>query len=58
MAIERALSIVKPDAAARNASGGIHSRFEADGLKIAAAEMARRPPQEAGLFRAARQAGR
>ena len=37
MAIERTLSIIKPDAVAKNVIGQIYSRFEAAGLKIAAA---------------------
>jgi len=40
MAIERTLSIVKPDAVAKNVIGEIYSRFEANGLKIVAAKMA------------------
>jgi nucleoside-diphosphate kinase len=39
MAIERTLSIIKPDAVAKNAIGQIYSRFEAAGLKIVAARM-------------------
>ncbi|WP_025732274.1 nucleoside-diphosphate kinase [Carnimonas nigrificans] len=38
MAIERTLSIVKPDAVAKNVVGEIYSRFEKAGLKIAAAK--------------------
>ena len=37
MAIERTLSIIKPDAVAKNVIGQIVSRFEAAGLKIIAA---------------------
>ncbi len=40
MAVERTLSIVKPDAVAKNVIGQIYARFEAGGLKIAAAKMA------------------
>jgi nucleoside-diphosphate kinase len=40
MTIERTLSIVKPDAVAKNVIGKIYSRFEANGLKIVAAKMA------------------
>ena len=36
MAIERTLSIIKPDATRRNLSGQINSRFEAAGLRIVA----------------------
>lgn len=37
MAVERTLSIIKPDAVAKNVIGKIYSRFESNGLKIAAA---------------------
>src|SRR5215813_13158296 len=40
MAVERTLSIIKPDAVAKNAIGEILARFEKAGLKIAAARMA------------------
>jgi nucleoside-diphosphate kinase len=39
MAVERTLSIIKPDAVARNVIGEIYARFEKAGLKIAAARM-------------------
>lgn len=39
MAIEQTLSIVKPDAVARNLIGDIYSRFEKGGLKIIASKM-------------------
>ncbi|HXH02507.1 MAG TPA: nucleoside-diphosphate kinase [Candidatus Competibacteraceae bacterium] len=39
MAVERTLSIIKPDAVAKNLIGQIYSRFEAAGLKIVAAKM-------------------
>ncbi len=39
MAIERTLSIVKPDAVAKNVIGEIYSRFERAGLKVVAAKM-------------------
>jgi len=39
MAVERTLSIIKPDAVARNVIGQIYSRFEAAGLKVIAARM-------------------
>jgi nucleoside-diphosphate kinase len=39
MAIERTLSIIKPDAVAKNVIGQIYSRFESAGLKIIAARM-------------------
>lgn len=40
MAVERTLSIIKPDAVAKNVIGKIYSRFEASGLRIVAAKMA------------------
>src|SRR5262249_15635540 len=39
MALERTLSIIKPDAAAKNVIGQIYSRFENAGLKVIAAKM-------------------
>ena len=39
MAVERTLSIIKPDAVAKNVVGEIYSRFERAGLKIVAAKM-------------------
>lgn len=39
MAVERALSIIKPDAVAKNVIGKIYSRFETNGLKIVASKM-------------------
>jgi nucleoside-diphosphate kinase len=39
MAVERTLSIIKPDAVAKNVIGRIYSRFEDSGLKIVAAKM-------------------
>jgi nucleoside-diphosphate kinase len=39
MAVERTLSIIKPDAVAKNAIGQINARFEAAGLRIVAARM-------------------
>lgn len=39
MAIQRTLSIIKPDAVAKNVIGEIYSRFEKNGLKIVAAQM-------------------
>ena len=41
MAVERTLSIIKPDAVAKNVVGEIYSRFEKAGLKVIAARMAR-----------------
>ena len=39
MAVERTLSIIKPDAVAKNVIGEIYSRFEKAGLKVVAAKM-------------------
>ncbi len=39
MSVERTLSIIKPDAVAKNVIGEIYSRFEKAGLKIVAARM-------------------
>lgn len=39
MAVEQTLSIIKPDAVAKNVIGQIYSRFEDKGLKIVAAKM-------------------
>jgi len=39
MAVERTLSIIKPDAVAKNAIGQIYARFESAGLKVVAARM-------------------
>jgi nucleoside-diphosphate kinase len=40
MAVERTLSIIKPDAVAKNVIGQIYTRFEQAGLKVIAARMA------------------
>lgn len=50
MAIERTLSIIKPDAVAKNVIGQIYARFEAAGLKIAAARMMHLSRAEAEAF--------
>jgi nucleoside-diphosphate kinase len=50
MAVERTLSIVKPDAVAKNVIGKIYSRFEDNGLKIVAARMIHLSRQEAEGF--------
>ena len=50
MAIERTLSIIKPDAVAKNVIGRIYQRFEDAGLKIIAARMAHLSEREAGEF--------
>ncbi|KAF0162155.1 MAG: nucleoside-diphosphate kinase [Rhodocyclaceae bacterium] len=50
MAVERTLSIIKPDAVAKNVIGKIYSRFETNGLKIIAARMIHLSRQEAEGF--------
>ena len=50
MAIERTLSIIKPDAVAKNVIGQIYARFEAADLKIAAARMIHLSRAEAEQF--------
>ena len=50
MAIERTLSIIKPDAVAKNVIGKIYSRFETNGLKIVAAQMHQLSQAEAEGF--------
>ena len=50
MAIERTLSIIKPDAVAKNVIGQIYSRFESAGLKIVAARMAHLSRADAERF--------
>jgi nucleoside-diphosphate kinase len=50
MALERTLSIVKPDGVARNLIGEVLRRFEAAGLRIVAARMLRLSPREAEGF--------
>lgn len=50
MAIERTLSIVKPDAVAKNVIGKIYTRFEEAGLKIVAARMVQLSRAEAEGF--------
>lgn len=50
MAIERTLSIIKPDAVAKNVIGQIYTRFENAGLKIIAARMAQLSRAEAEGF--------
>lgn len=50
MAVERTLSIIKPDAVAKNVIGKIYSRFESNGLKIVAAKMAQLSQGEAEGF--------
>ncbi|MBX3647737.1 MAG: nucleoside-diphosphate kinase [Rhodocyclaceae bacterium] len=50
MAIERTLSIIKPDAVAKNVIGKIYSRFETNGLTVIAAKMKHLSRQEAEGF--------
>ncbi len=50
MAIERTLSIIKPDAVAKNVIGEIYSRFEKGGLKIVASRMIHLSRAEAEAF--------
>jgi nucleoside-diphosphate kinase len=50
MALERTLSIIKPDAVAKNVIGKIYSRFETNGLKIIAARMLQLSRAEAEGF--------
>jgi nucleoside-diphosphate kinase len=50
MAIERTLSIIKPDAVAKNVIGHIYTRFETAGLKVIAARMVHLSRNEAESF--------
>ncbi|KGM05958.1 Nucleoside diphosphate kinase [Methylophaga thiooxydans] len=50
MAIERTLSIIKPDAVAKNVIGEIYTRFEKAGLKIVAAKMMHLTQEQAEGF--------
>ena len=50
MALERTLSIIKPDAVAKNIIGKIYSRFETNGLKIIAARLQQLSRAEAEGF--------
>ncbi len=56
MAIERTLSIIKPDAVAKNVIGQIYARFEGAGLKVVAARMAHLSRTEAEAFYAVHKA--
>ena len=56
MAIEKTLSIIKPDAVAKNVIGEIYSRFEKAGLKVIAARMAHLSRAEAEGFYAVHRA--
>jgi nucleoside-diphosphate kinase len=55
MALERTLSIIKPDAVAKNVIGKIYSRFETNGLKVIAARMLQLSRVEAEGFYAVHQ---
>ena len=50
MAVERTISIIKPDAVAKNVIGKIYSRFEKAGLQIVAAKMMHLSKEKAGEF--------
>jgi nucleoside-diphosphate kinase len=50
MAVERALSIIKPDAVAKNVIGKIYSRFEEAGLQVIASKMVSLSDELAGGF--------
>lgn len=50
MAVERTLSIIKPDAVAKNVIGEIYDRFEKAGLRIVAARMEQLSTEKAGEF--------
>ena len=50
MAVERTLSIIKPDAVGKNIIGKIYSRFETNGLRIVASRMLRLSDTVAGGF--------
>lgn len=50
MAVERTLSIIKPDAVAKNVIGEIYARFEKAGLKVVAAKMAHLSRKDAEGF--------
>ncbi len=50
MAVERTLSIIKPDATNRNLTGAINAKFEAAGLRIVAQKRIHLTPAQAGKF--------
>ena len=56
MAVERTLSIIKPDAVAKNAVGQILARFEGAGLRLVAARLAQLSQAEAEAFYAVHKA--
>ena len=50
MSVERTISIIKPDAVAKNVIGDIYNRFEKGGLRIVAARMLHLSREQAGEF--------
>ena len=50
MAVERTLSIIKPDATKRNLTGRINAKFEDAGLRIIAQKRIQLTPEQAGVF--------
>lgn len=50
MAVERTLSIIKPDAVSKNVIGEIYSRFEKAGLNVVASRMMHLSEEQAGEF--------
>lgn len=50
MAVERTLSMIKPDAVAKNVIGQIYARFESAGLRIVASKMLHLSAVQAGAF--------
>jgi nucleoside-diphosphate kinase len=50
MAVQRTISIIKPDAVAKNVIGDIYNRFEKAGLRVVAAKMVHLSEEEAGGF--------
>ncbi|GAB4296476.1 MAG: nucleoside-diphosphate kinase [Roseovarius sp.] len=56
MAVERTLSIIKPDATRRNLTGRINAKFEEAGLRIIAQKRIRLTKEQAGVFYAVHKA--
>ncbi|MBI1425524.1 MAG: nucleoside-diphosphate kinase [Gammaproteobacteria bacterium] len=56
MAVERTISIIKPDAVAKNVIGQIYDRFEKAGLRVVAAKMMHLTREQAGEFYAVHKA--
>jgi nucleoside-diphosphate kinase len=50
MSVQRTLSIIKPDAVAKNVIGDIYNRFERAGLRVVAARMLHLSKEQAGAF--------